>query len=199
MLLFLLLVTCNEHTSVYQTFGGPDNVDNRYFVAETYSAGVPECQTFADNSQFRNKVKANYVCSGRWCRADGWTCGQGNKQCYEVEHIIPKANTIPGLAECNANIYGNVVMAYGMWNLQCSNGKLCEKGEIYGDIYRRALDAMYRCCGREPPSIPPGAPPSPDINPNIISFIVVSVVVLVAGLAYCIGYRTETCRKIREN
>jgi len=120
------------------------------------------CQSNSDDNQlFRNYIKSNILCVGQWCISDlmgpfgkrnnGWNCPKDSKRnCYEVEHIIPIENDIPELAWCDTNIFGNLIMAYGKWNGELSNGFLCEKKQIYGnEIYTKAYNSIVKCCSRK--------------------------------------------------
>lgn len=167
LLFFILLVDANinetscTHTKIYDSRGSNSNKDNFYFVEETYNYGTLEkCSPMPDNGNndaFKKHIEA-ILCTGKWCISstrwkNGWNCPDSTNQCYHVEHIIPKANNIPELQGCNTNIFGNLVMAYGLWNQQLNNGFLCEKEEVYGSIYNQAYNAVLSCCDTpSPPS-----------------------------------------------
>jgi len=75
------------------------------------------------------------------------------RNCYEVEHIIPKKNNISTLKGCDQlDIQGNYIMAYGVWNNELQNYGLGEKIEVYSLlIFKSAYDAVYQVChGRLP-------------------------------------------------
>jgi len=75
-----------------------------------------------------------------------------------MEHIIPKGNIIPELNGCplsSYNIRGNLVMSYGRWNVQLSNGYLGEKSLIYGDsMMTQAYQTVWNACKGTPGAIP---------------------------------------------
>lgn len=152
---------CNDRTSLFSNYG---NVEQSYFfIAETYNiAGDPNI-AYNSNTQYREQVEARMTCRGVHCikkTANGksWGCVEfgdtaPRHQCYEVEHIIPRANTIDELSECSAflDISGNFVMAYGKWNGALSNKYYGEKQIIYGDIWDKAYAAVYtKCKGHAP-------------------------------------------------
>jgi hypothetical protein len=102
-----------------------------------------ECDNVPSRPTFINKLPE---CSWIHCSHDGWKCPDNNVDCYHIEHIIPKNNSIPELTGCNTNIYGNVIMAYGLWNAQLGNKFLPEKYLIYGDVFINAYNSVYKCC-----------------------------------------------------
>jgi len=194
VLLFAMASAGCEHTTTYSKFDGPGNANNRYYIASTYNAGgqYGECTDLGSNSDvFKRKVDKT-VCVGVWCspdgnRGNGWGCKDAARECYEVEHIIPTANDIPELRGCNVNIFGNAVMAYGVWNGQLSDGYLCEKQEVYGTIYNSAYNAVLGCCGRVPSS-----PSSRDVV--LIVVVPVAVMMVIVAVGICLYYRKRPIR-----
>jgi len=196
MYLLILLITTafagiNEttcsHTNVFLERGN-SNEDNFYFVRQTYLYGTTFDKCYAmtgnDNSEYRKYISDSIQCQGKWCVnkalwPNGWNCP--NKQCYEVEHIIPKKNNIPEFQNCNVNIFGNLVMAYGLWNSQLQNKFLCEKQEIYGDIYDQAYQTIKSCCGIAPNSDTTG----------IIILACVWIAVVILTILLMVGYYSK--------
>jgi hypothetical protein len=86
-------------------------------------------------------------CSGLWCRNGQFTCGPGNLDCWQMEHIID-LNGSPAVG-CDLNIVGNVVMAYGRWNNEI--GRLSwrdvrhEKTLVYKQIFELAVENVLKC------------------------------------------------------
>ena len=78
----------------------------------------------------------NIGCTGPWCIDGKFACNRYNDTCYHVEHMVDLSNTPFTGCNINANILGNVIMAYGVWNKQV--GQLCwddvfeEKRKVYG-------------------------------------------------------------------
>ena len=67
---------------------------------------------------------------------------------YQVEHIIDKSNT--PYDNCNTDITGNIIMAYGLWNQKigqlCWNDVVKEKKVVYGDeILCSAIKNVIHC------------------------------------------------------
>jgi hypothetical protein len=154
MLLFLFFIgalcspnyDCDARTKVFTEHGTLNN-DNFYAVFETYMnmyLTSNECDKI-DNFRYQITTKIK-PCIGIHCSNGEWKCPNNNVDCYHAEHIIPISNNIPELTGCDANIYGNMIMAYGLWNTQLSNGKLPEKHIIYGDVFLKAYNAVYKCC-----------------------------------------------------
>ena len=146
--------SCSQHTAIYNAHGKL-NDGNFYFVEKTFNYGNefnPCLVMDPNNALFRNYMSNNLPCAGTWCsnvgnNKNGWNCKMSNRDCYEVEHIIPKANSIKELEGCDTNIFGNLIMAYGKWNAALGNGFLCEKEEIYGSlIYNKAYNTVLNCC-----------------------------------------------------
>ena len=147
-----------RHTNVFLARGGNNNTNNWYFVPVTYSS-QGQCITFSRNDEVRRTVSRIWACGGEWCRSgsrwpNNWNCPRG-RECYEVEHIIPKRNNITALNGCNTNIYGNMVMTYGKWNSAVLDRYLPEKKLVYGHIFDSAYRAVYRCCKGVQPTIIP--------------------------------------------
>jgi hypothetical protein len=132
-----------------------------------------------------------------------WSCLSGSQECYHVEHIIPRGNSIPELAECPTDIYGNLVMAYGKWNVQLGNKYFSEKNEIYGQLFADAYREVYKCCkGAYPAVVPvpdcrpaptaPGAPVSdaPIAATGTLWYIPLAIFVVIVA----VGYTAYHCR-----
>lgn len=144
--------SCNARTSIYTQHGYSNT--NSWYVDETTYAASTDSMT-AQN--YRNHIRNTIVCTGRWCVDGKWNCAPGNsRDCYNVEHIIPKANSIKEISGCSLDILGNYVMAYGAWNQALSNGYYGEKVTIYGsDIFASAYKSVYKACHGSYPSYYP--------------------------------------------
>ncbi len=168
LFLFAYAENCSLRTSVYRVHGA-SNANWWYFVPNTYGGRLASpCINISDsnNDGYRAAVKAKYpMCVGRWCQYEDpslsgsgpvWSClPRGSLECYQAEHIIPKVNSIPELAGCSPNIYGNLVMAYGRWNNALGNKYFSEKDEIYGQLFTGAYREVYKCCkGHYPSTVP---------------------------------------------
>lgn len=108
----------------------------KFFVPETYDITNP-CELITP-TQFR-KLYPQYLKNNH------------------VEHIIDHANSEQTLQHCNKDIRGNMILANADWNRQV--GQLCwdnvkkEKIDVYGNIFRTALDAVTKCCSQIMPII----------------------------------------------
>lgn len=203
------LVTAGcDHTKTYSEFGGPGNDNNRYYIPATYDAGTHHgyCSSMGSQSNIFKREVDKTICNGRWCKPDGgnrgngWGCKDAARECYEVEHIIPLVNNIPELRGCDVNIFGNAVMAYGVWNNRLGNDPkfFCEKEEVYGAIWRSAYKAVLDCCGRVPtapaaPSVAPSAMPGSDISwIAAVSGAVALLLGAVGACAACFAYKKRS-------
>jgi hypothetical protein len=128
---------------------------NSYFYDEN-SYGLNyfnKCTSFSIANKYRKYIQKNIPCTKEWCIDNEWKCvinGKKTNDCYHVEHIIEK--DICG--NCNKNIAGNFIMAYGRWNTQMGNlGQkynhsivLNEKRIVYGDeIVNQAIESIKYC------------------------------------------------------
>ncbi len=148
-----------EHTKTYKVRGN-NNSNNYYFDPRTYGTNDDNsCNTITVDKQFIDVVANKYVCQGPWCangiRPNGWNCRSYFENCYDADYIINSWNNIPELKGCATQIYGNCVMVFGVWKHQMRDVYLCEKEEIYGDIYTKAYNEVRRCCVNPPPTVAP--------------------------------------------
>lgn len=169
---------CGKRTVTFQERGS-DNDNGYYFVPITYGAGNYKCNTINNNTQFRDKINSMFECTYSHCMIDNtWGCNFGDSQnCYNVEHIIPKNNKLTELSGCNTNIYGNLIMAYGKWNQELSDGYLDEKILIYGDIFTNAYTSVYECCHNH---LPTSVPECDNTIYRLIILICICVAIIVA-------------------
>jgi hypothetical protein len=95
------------------------------------------------------------TCTGSWCGTNhDFSCGRDINNCYQVEHIIDRNTCDPELEGKDKNIMGNLIMAYGKWNIEV--GQLSrdnvqnEKREIYTRfLYETAREFVLTCGGTE--------------------------------------------------
>ena len=147
LFLFFLIIKANElcdaRTAICNSHGY-FNINSYYFDISTYT----EETTSMTAQIYRDYIKNTIQCTGKWCVENQWKCLPGDsKNCYNVEHIIPKANTILEINGCSTDIQGNLIMAYGEWNQQLSNIYYGEKVVIYGStIFKSAYKSIYKAC-----------------------------------------------------
>ncbi len=138
MLIFFTLIVivyssgddCGKRTKIYNNHEHKEN-NNRgyYFVPETYVGDDPilRCTKIMDNSIFKKFTEKRIQCNKQLyqhcvtnAETGSWGCKSpdynGNTECYNVEHIIPKKHNISELfnrdgEKCEVNIYSNLVMA----------------------------------------------------------------------------------------
>lgn len=192
-LLFLIVNaddSCDKRTSIYDSHGYL-NFNSYYFDPVTYK----EDTTSMTVQVYKDYIKNSYPCNGEWCVENKWGCALGNsKNCYNVEHIIPKANTILEIYGCPTDIRGNLIMAYGAWNQELSNSYYGEKSLIYGSsIFRSAYRSVYRACLNKESLYYPDELCLPDnsrIYMAIISLLSISIIIFISMLLY-FRYRTN--------
>ncbi len=149
MLIFLLFLivsaddSCEKRTKIYD-LNGNSNANYFYFDERTYL----ETAENITPQNYKNNIINTIPCTGIWCIDKQWKCQFGNsRDCYNVEHIVPKAHNILEIYGCPVDIQGNLIMAYGAWNQQLSNSYYGEKVEIYGSgIFKSAYKSIYKAC-----------------------------------------------------
>ena len=143
--------------------------DNRTFGHQTDDP----CTVVMKNSDFRDFISELYDCDGPWCLNGTFRCIYGNnKNCYNVEHIIDLNG--PEYTSENKNIYGNLVMAYGLWNQQLGRlfnypANMNEKTIVYGqDNMSRARQLIEYCSSRN----------QPNNGPNLVLILMIICIVI---------------------
>lgn len=157
--------TQTTHSTFYNTNYGKPNV--KFFIKETYNDNNP-CEQIT-NKNFRD-LHALFK--------------NGN----HVEHIVDITNSEPELSHCTKNIMGNLVLANSGWNQGV--GQLCwdyvkiEKSQVYGDIFKKAMDNVKKCCEVDSTTTnqkteSPSSKNTPAIDVPIIILIVMIIILLV--------------------
>lgn len=177
------LCLCADRTSIYSQHGS-SNADNFYYVPSTY---LGTAENIVSTTYLERLRQQGITCVGVWCPPGGSWCA--GSQCYQVEHMIPRKNTISGLEGCcgtatknHCDNTANFIMAYGTWNNQLSNSYIGEKVEIYGrEKMMHAYVEIYKSChGENPKTIPGDLCSGTETNMLLItSIICISIVVLV--------------------
>lgn len=181
MLLFMLLVivesarihSTKSSTKIFDIY--KNNVDLLY-MRESFN--LDTCKTYSNRKQFVSMlIKNNIACRGH-CYQSSYIYNSPNN--YQAEHIIDLKNSI--LENCNKNIYGNLVMAYGKWNMEI--GQLTwtdvekEKRLVYGDIFDKAIENIKIC--------DPGCVDHTQLPDYIITDIVLFIVFLITSIGFII-------------
>lgn len=125
MILYLYLISivqaainCDKnHTDIY--LATPKNQLSSLYLNYTYGGrlfGIDPCKKFTARKEYINTLlNLGLKCNGTWCREGKYDCVYENNNCYQVEHIVDLSNSNNN---CSKNIYGNLIMAYGVWNQQ---------------------------------------------------------------------------------
>lgn len=136
-----------QHTKLYSLMAHEE-----LYMKESFGNKIDACKKYTTRTEFINTLnKYNIICTGRWCNNNYKYITSSNS--YEVEHIIEVHHS--ELNNCNKNIYGNIIFAYGKWNRQVGqlNWNNCknEKVEVYGKtIVDTAIKNIIKCdprCG----------------------------------------------------
>lgn len=197
-ILFVLILhiscQCNIRTSIYNSHG-KSNDNYWYFDPQTYIKTIDIISV----SKYRELIKGSILCTGQWCINKEWKCNLSNsRDCYNVEHIIPTANKIKEIANCSTDILGNLIMSYGAWIEQSSNGYYGEKAIIYGNrIVESAYRSVYQACHNKEPNYIPDelCIPSSSGFYLTIFFIAVTLAVLSCVGVYTLWQRHKDERK----
>lgn len=159
--LFCILACLNlslgtKHTQVYLDYKAGRFKDTIFlkntFIPQQQKAYYDPCRNITRPEYIQILKNLNIKCSGSWCIDGEFKCKSGDSiNCYNMEHIIDRKNSIEETFNLNKDILGNVLMAYGKWNQQVGNLPTwddikAEKMEIYGsDIFNTALYYVKMC------------------------------------------------------
>lgn len=181
------------HTKTYDEYQGKLS---ELIQADTFGGNFPnKCDDLGKNYRpaYIKILKDNNIqCSGKWCIDGEWKCNRTN-QCYQVEHIVDKANT--PYDNCNPFILGNLIMTYGQWNNEigqkCWDQVLQEKLEVYGkEIFCNAIKNVVECSNCSI-SLPLECLDTTSYaNTGII---IALVILLLCAVLTCLGIKYERC------
>jgi hypothetical protein len=115
------------------------------------------CQIINTRDDYLKVLKDNGIkCSGSWCDSKGgFSCKEGPYNCYNMEHIVDLKNSMfDDYGDQPKMILGNLIMAYGKWNIEMGPLKWenveREKRNVYGDnVVDQAIDNIQKCYDRE--------------------------------------------------
>ena len=200
MLFFLFILityaddSCEKRTKIYD-LNGNSNTNYFYFDDRTYTEST-KSMTLND---YKDYIRVTLPCVGVWCLNKQFICEKNNsRNCYNVEHIVPKAYDILEIYGCNLDIQGNFIMAYGAWNQQLSNNYYGEKVNIYGShIFKSAYKSVYKVCyNSDPTNYPEELCLSTNTNLHIgIVLLVISVILLFIVLFLIINYKNDLVKE----
>lgn len=173
---------CSERTSYFR---------NGFFVNKNYHYYDPTTYTSSTNpmnvQDYKNYIKEK-PCTGEWCVENKWGCNKNdNKNCYNVEHIIPKSNNISELKGCNVDVQGNLIMSYGAWNQAMRNAYYGEKVNIYGvEIMMAAYRSVYEVCHK---TIPVAYPIQLClVQSTAINYVIIILFIMCLSVAFLVVY-----------
>ena len=144
------------HTKEYiDNWENNGNKNYLFYDEETFGIDLfsNSCEIMT-KAKFRKYLNRDVNCIGEWCSIDDkYNCEiYNNKNCYNVEHIID--NKGPEFVDCNKNIVGNYVMAWGRWNQNLGlianrdyNSSTHEKGIVYGEELMEKVRNKFKECG----------------------------------------------------
>jgi hypothetical protein len=149
-------VIMSKHTDIYNKYKA-GNFNQTIFLSNTYlgfNKMFDPCQQIDRKKFIKILVDNNIACSGSWCVDNNYKCLKGKTDsCYHCEHIIDKKNSESEYSGYNKDILGNVIMAYGRWNMQI--GQLSwrdikeEKREIYGTKIFNQAEYYVKYCSNK--------------------------------------------------
>lgn len=171
------------------------NTNSLFFVSTTFGHTLPNKCEIVTNSGYRQMMNDKMTCVGEHCVDQKFGCLIGNsRDCYNVEHIIDDALSQRYICKsdtCNANIVGNRVMSWGLWNQEIGTlggndqyFAFDEKNTVYGQSnIKEVVRAMESCnmgCHCEYVE--------PISSETIVAIISISVTVLVTSVIIGIIY-----------
>jgi hypothetical protein len=163
LLPWLFLCIRAEHTQSFdESWAESGNENSLFFDQQTfgYLTGNDNiCRKLSpvSNTKFRDYINLQFNCTGQHCINNQFICEQGDsRNCYNVEHIIEKSQTVRAICQdtkCDVNIFGNLVMAWGVWNQQLGqlsrnspNDSYHEKLIVYGqNVFDQVISAIEQC------------------------------------------------------
>lgn len=141
-------------TKEYETYWiSQNNTDNLFYDPHTFGLDLfnNSCQIMSLQN-FRKYINSNIKCNGKWCYKNYHCMCYDSRSCYNVEHILDKKGK--EFSNCNKDIVGNYVMAWGKWNQKLGRvayqnyyNSIKEKEQIYGlTIVNRVREHFRKCC-----------------------------------------------------
>lgn len=164
---------CNQHTSVYMKYKSGEISKTQMFQSNTFLKN--DCSLYTSRQNYIRKLMSGGIkCEGR-CIDGKYKCDKTN-ECWHVEHIHDLKNSPLSAMGHDVNIIGNLVMAYGMWNVQMGSKGWriveIEKSDVYGDIFNISHNNIIRCNGVG----------------NWFIVIVIIVFILIAVIVFVVDY-----------
>ena len=195
--LFILYFVCcqtakpipctNQLTNAYNTI---KNDIKSYVQLNTFGGNFPnKCDGLRINykSKYLVELSSNLIrCSGHLCKNGFFECTNSN-ECYHVEHIVDKENT--PYNQCNPNILGNVIMAYGVWNVEvgqkCWDDVVIEKFSVYGkESFCQSVRNVIECSGCNV-QLPAQCLENEIIkNPIFITIFIILLIVIIGSIVF---------------
>ena len=147
---------CSQHTEIYRSYN-KDELKTLY-LEKTYlplNNLIDPCKRYLQihrNKYIKELEINNIKCYGKWCIDGQYKCNKYNNTCWQVEHIIDSNNSPFDSEEYDLNIYGNIIMTYGVWNNQLGNKGWTivesEKIDVYGNIFTKAMQNVMYCSNK---------------------------------------------------
>lgn len=181
----------NEHTAIYDSWVITHSP--QLFLASTFIPNMSNidletmCQVLPHDKTKTRKAYIKFLtdrgirCTGEWCVDNGFNCPNRDGKCYEVEHIIDLNDdcTLPDTKDMERNIFGNMIMAYGLWNRQVGQLRWKnvenEKRTVYGDgIVNKAIYYIMQCDKYNNPE----KYNDDNNNSNVFSFVALGILVM---------------------
>lgn len=146
----------HKHTEAYDDWLTIGNNNYTFHDIRTFGFKfMSPCTKISSNTVFRNNIKKNFNCVGKWCKyvdnQPTWSCKAGrDDECYHVEHIIDRGGPEFTDDNCNKEIAANMVMSWSKWNTDLGklyyDSNINEKTEIYTDDMMRMARYYIKTC-----------------------------------------------------
>ncbi len=146
--LLIICLPCLHAASLFPTKYFREYAPNVLYARNTYlpNTGYDACAPINDNAYIPVLTARGIKCTGIWCVDGHFGCPNRTKDCYNMNYIIDVSHSNN---DCNLQIAGNVIMAYGNWvstlgPLSWQNVRE-EKIKVYGSIFNEAVRNVMNC------------------------------------------------------
>ena len=148
---------CNQHTEVYLKYKRGEISREMMFQSNTFLTGDTSgphgvrflrCKPYKSRREYISLLNERGIGCRSRCEGDKYSCKNNHTECWHVEHIYDQKNS--PLVDSDVDIYGNLVMAYGKWNMQMGSKGWwvvqVEKSDVYGGrVFNQSRDNIIKC------------------------------------------------------
>lgn len=181
--------SCNQHTNMFEQYQKGYLKKTDFFQSNTYLPGnIDPCTKFGNRKEYVKKLVDNNIICELYCSTRGnnpgnynclnQTTGVKTNNCLQVEHMVDSKNSDMVNEGMDVDIYGNIIMANGIWNNQVGGKSwdlvMIEKSDIYGDIFMKAREHIRYCNNID--------------KKNNFTIIIITIIIIVIGVSIVIVY-----------